>query len=824
MRIARTTAALIATGAAVSALAGGMPENAIVVVNADSWASTRIANEYIRLRQIPPANVIYLGGLKEFELTDVETFRQQILLPVLKTIEERGLAGQVDYVLYSSDFPTGIHVAGDAGNRRLPKLLTPNASINSLTFLYQFTLAKDIRYLDLNSNRYARRVGTHSSDSLWTPDEQHRYAEATQKLAEARGSRDALRALIETMRDLSRAHPHSAELLYNLACALAVIGEASEAIAALEKAVAAGWWNHQHALRDKDLASLRERADFKVLLERMRHTPLELQPTVGFRNSTAWTAGGPGGSAGNGHRYLLSTMLACTSGRGNSVREALAGLRRSVAADGTRPAGTLYFMQNGDLRSTTREWAFRAAVSGLKQLGVHAVIEPGVLPQNKRDVAGALIGAAQFEWAKCGSTILPGAICEHLTSTGGAMRETGGQTPLSELLRHGAAGASGTVSEPFAIQAKFPSAFLHLHYARGATLAEAFYESVTGPYQLLIVGDALCKPWAAKVEVEADGLRPGGVLKGLVAVTPRATCAGRAKLARSALHLDGRRVAEVEAGQTIEFDSRQIPDGAHEMQVICTCDDAIRTQGRLAVPVIVANTAARLEAAGPARGAVPWDRKIELRARLAGAKEVVFLHNNRPVARIGGSGGGVRLDPRTLGQGPVRLVPVGVLKDKQSSRVYGRPLDFEVVPPPALPAVEPPAENERVPGFAVTAGGKAPVVMENLLPDPIAAAGVVAGVTFAIESFFSVPDDDVYQFQVRGHENIRALLVDGQSQDWPRGKTWWFLPVHLAKGWHRLRIEGRVAERPHMDLRFGGIGTRELNVKRSAIWFCKPAR
>ena len=40
-------AAILACRAASVAVAAGGPENALVVVNADSWASTYIANEYI---------------------------------------------------------------------------------------------------------------------------------------------------------------------------------------------------------------------------------------------------------------------------------------------------------------------------------------------------------------------------------------------------------------------------------------------------------------------------------------------------------------------------------------------------------------------------------------------------------------------------------------------------------------------------------------------------------------------------------------------------------------------------------------------------------
>jgi hypothetical protein len=68
-----------------------------------------------------------------------------------------------------------------------------------------------------------------------------------------------------------------------------------------------------------------------------------------------------------------------------------------------------------------------------------------------------MTGIADFDWPASGSTVVPGAICENLTSFGGIFTPAAGQTPLSEFLRAGAAGSSGTVIEPYAIQAKFPT-------------------------------------------------------------------------------------------------------------------------------------------------------------------------------------------------------------------------------------------------------------------------------------------------------------------------------------------------------------------------------
>ena len=368
------------------AKAGGGPENLALVVNARSWASLTVANHYANLRQIPPTNIIYLDWTQQVLEVDVDAFRERILQPVLKEINKRGLARQIDYVVYSSDFPYAVNIDSDIQGVKVAQQLTPTGSINGLTYLARRTMAKDPSYLRLDANRYMR-----------TPD-----------------------------------------------------------------------------------------------------VPGSVESTLGFRSWYTWAENGQMSEAGQ-ERYLISTMLAMTSGRGNSVTEALRYLRRSAAADGTHPKGTIYFARNKDIRSRARDGDFARAVSQLRKIGVRAEITEGVMPRVKRDVQGAMMGTDKFDWADCDSRIVPGAICEHFTSLGGIWRSGAGQTPLTEFLRHGAAAASGTVREPYAIRQKFPSPQMHVHYARGCTLGEAFYQSVHGPYQLLIVGDPLCQIGRAHV-------------------------------------------------------------------------------------------------------------------------------------------------------------------------------------------------------------------------------------------------------------------------------------------------------------------------------------
>ncbi|MFM7074268.1 MAG: TPR end-of-group domain-containing protein [Planctomycetota bacterium] len=777
--------ALLLGSVAISRLAhaAGVPESVVIVVNADSWISRAVAHEYRALRGIPPTNLIEVGGLSNFEQIGVDEFRDRILRPVLAAIANRQLSPQIDYVVYSADLPTAIDIRGDLGQRPLPRVFTPTASINGLTYLHQAVLDKDPRYVDFQANHYARRVRAVSFDSPWTPAEvelyaktmsrweshQREIAQAGQPKAEqpkaeqpkpeqpkpeqpkpeqpkaeqakteqpkpeqpnskqpkseptttaaddaadtARATRALLETTLETLRGIEKAHPRSPELLYNIACSLALLGQSDDAMKALDGAVAAGWLNHQQIERDRDFESLRGRPDYKTLLEKLRDTPIDVQPTIGFQARKAWTAAGeplaidPLGPGGQGEpantpnsatpanlgaalaalqtpprRYLLSTVLAVTRGRGLSVDESLANLRRSVSADGSRPTGTIYIERNGDVRSTTREWAFRGVVRRLEMLGVRAVVESGVLPKNRTDVAGAVIGIADFQWPTSGSEILPGAIVEHLTSFGGVMTKGAGQTPLIEFLRHGAAGASGTVTEPFAIQAKFPTPFIHVYYAEGCTLAESFYQAVSGPYQLLIVGDALCRPWARPLTLTVDGQPIDGArLTNKLELAPRCESTAGIELAECRLYVDGRLIRTTGAGTPLTLDPALMDGGPHEATIVAIGNDAVRT---------VARRSFRFETGDPARNCqarlandqpLAWEQSGRMAVSAIGAQSIEVLWGTRSLGRIEGPSGEVTLDPRSVGPGLMRLQALARYAD--NTAVRSPVVELRVLPPP----------------------------------------------------------------------------------------------------------------------------------------------
>ena len=415
------------------------------------------------------------------------------------------------------------------------------------------------------------------------------------------------------------------------------------------------------------------------------------ESTIGFRSWYGWGTRGELLEAG-GTRYLLATMLGVTRGRGNTAAEVIAMLESAARADGTRPRGTVYFVTNSDIRTTTRSSVFPATVKALEALGVEAEIIPGTLPVRKRDVAGLMTGTPTFDWAASGSTIVPGAICENLTSFGGIFTPSSGQTPLSEFIRAGAAGSSGTVTEPFSLQPKFPHPAIQVHYARGASLTEAFYQSVHAPYQLLVVGDPLCQPWALipTVEVVTAGdqklLESGAVVSGAVVLEPRAslpaTAASRDGLVadRFELFVDGVRIAQAGLGDRLTLDTGDLADGHHEIRVVAIAADPVATQGRAVIAVTVANRddGRDLELVVEPRQ-VPLGGTVRIGVRGSGIDGAVVFARGRVVGRTTAAEETIEVPADVLGLGPVTLRATGRGGPRPADAVNADPVSIEVV-------------------------------------------------------------------------------------------------------------------------------------------------
>ena len=588
-------AILLSVFCTTDAQAGGGPENVFLVVNPQSVDSMTVANHYIKLRDIPSRNVFYLDWNPKTGTTYIDTFRDKILMPILKAIGDRGLIGQIDYVVYSTDYPWGIELQADI-NRFLaeakkqqkedskpvkwPKILTTRGSLTGLTYLYQYVLSKQPVYTGLAANHYMRTM---------------------------QGNEQTV-------------------------------------------------------------------------------------PTMGFSNRIRFDKEGKPSKANTSPRYLLSVALGITGKdgrRGNTLDEILQYLDRSAKADATSPQGIIYYDDSKDVRSRTRRSLFKPAIEALAELGVQAQTIEKYPPKGAMNIMGLTLGTAQMDLRPWLRGIRPGSICDNLTSFGGVMSAKEGQTPVSHFLRSGMAGASGTVIEPFAIGAKFPSPMIHVHYARGCSLAEAFYQSVHGPYQLLIVGEPLCKPWAKVPTVSVtmkekdknepfQSIRPNQVISGKREIRPLSQHPGKERAHHFEVYLDGHMIGACPFYGKIPLDSEKFGDGYHELRVVAVGPAPIYTKGYTILPIRIDNHGHQITAKATPAKVVKFGAPIRIEAQCPGAKRIKIEHNGRTVAQIDGEKGQTEVDSNKLGKDIVTLQVVGVLGTGPQNRIQAQPITLEV--------------------------------------------------------------------------------------------------------------------------------------------------
>lgn len=169
-------------------------------------------------------------------------------------------------------------------------------------------------------------------------------------------------------------------------------------------------------------------------------------------------------------------------------------INRGVAADGSKPPGTLYLVRTAD---ATRN--VRASTYGDVELMLARRIRTAQLASpvhgDIEDAMGYFTGAKQVaELSRI--RFRAGAIADHLTSSGGLL-EGANQMPALSWIAQGATATYGSVSEPCNFLEKFPNIrVLFEHYTHGETVLEAYWKSVAMPGQGLFVGEPLSRPYA----------------------------------------------------------------------------------------------------------------------------------------------------------------------------------------------------------------------------------------------------------------------------------------------------------------------------------------
>ncbi|MEK6702608.1 MAG: TIGR03790 family protein [Planctomycetota bacterium] len=411
---------------------------------------------------------------------------------------------------------------------------------------------------------------------------------------------------------------------------------------------------------------------------------------VAFDSNVTW-AGGVASTNATARRYYIGGMIGYTGTRGNTAQEIIAMIDRTLAVEGARPAGTFYFMNNTvDPDRNVRQVQYTAVMNALNSstLGMTAVQQNDKIPWGHQDCMGIVTGFPNTDVVGSNIAVVPGSYCDHLTSYG-ATYDEGSQTKVSQWIIKGCAASAGTVEEPCNYLGKFTHSRLHVYYAQGGTVGEAYFRSMQYvPFQSLLVGDVLARPFAYVPAVDVTGL-PAGYSSGLVVLTPTAITGNtRAAIAGFDLLIDGLQHSSAAVGGTFSVDTTALSDGWHDVRVIARDNQPNKTQGRWTGSMVVLNQGRSAGIfAGVTTGNMSTLLAFDVSASGAPVREIRLVHNGRVVATRH-EAGPIQVRGRTLGAGPSTVRAVAMFVDGRTVSSAPIAVNLDPAAPPVAP--EPP--------------------------------------------------------------------------------------------------------------------------------------
>ena len=177
----------------------------------------------------------------------------------------------------------------------------------------------------------------------------------------------------------------------------------------------------------------------------------------------------------------------------DSIEDAKSLIERGVLSGFNVNEASAYFLMTSDQQRNSRTIYFpKSTTIPEKKLTINTVFADSI--QQKKDIMFYQTGAISVPSLDT-LKFMPGALADHLTSTGGDLLNNAQMSSL-KWLQAGATASYGTVSEPCNFWQKFPnSSVLLTHYLSGETAIEAYWKSVAWPAQGVFIGEPLAAPY-----------------------------------------------------------------------------------------------------------------------------------------------------------------------------------------------------------------------------------------------------------------------------------------------------------------------------------------
>ena len=498
-------------------------------------------------------------------------------------------------------------------------------------------------------------------------------------------------------------------------------------------------------------------------------------------------------------QWYMAGMIGYAGQYGLQTDQVIQSLQRSVAADGTKPQGTIYFEDSGDgARIPPRQPYWAGVESYMTAHGIPWIQESGQLPVNRQDVMGAQLGVSGFI-APQGSKYLPGSWADNLTSFGGMYFSDAGpnETTTSMLIQAGCAATAGTVTEPYADQRRFPLCDLFVFQHEGSTLGEAFFKSVYMPDLIMFHGDLLSQPFADIPQVNfTSAPSEGSSVNGTISVSATASLNNPSVatgIGSFTLFLDGTNSGLTSSGSssaTFNLNTTMLNDGQHELRVVAYNNSQAASEGYAILNVSVNNHGESVGIAGTNSYKINWNQTVPLSvSAVQGSGPAItgiqLQSNGRVLGSINGSSGVINVSGTQLALYGNPITPVALLSN--SSQIVGPTITVNKRNHPLFGTRPTPFSNQN-PGFdyyyyAGAAGntlattnfsGTATMVTHadeaginyfsatNLPPALLGGSG--AGLAIAIKGSFTVTTPGEYEFWgALSDWTSVGILIDGVS-------------------------------------------------------------
>ncbi|MDT8282307.1 MAG: TIGR03790 family protein [Gammaproteobacteria bacterium] len=182
---------------------------------------------------------------------------------------------------------------------------------------------------------------------------------------------------------------------------------------------------------------------------------------------------------------------------GSSLQQVYAMIDRGVVSDFSKPDATAYLMNTSDKARNVRSRRYEV-IKELLADNIKIEQVDGDVLKDKKDVMFYFTGLVKVK-AIDSNQYFPGAIADHLTSSGGNLFGSR-QMSILRWLDAGATASYGTVVEPCAFTQKFPNPGIVIErYTNGESLIQAYWKSVAWPGQGVFVGELMAAPYAQSV-------------------------------------------------------------------------------------------------------------------------------------------------------------------------------------------------------------------------------------------------------------------------------------------------------------------------------------